>query len=316
MSNKILIVADYLNGELIQSTARAVTCAQQMTPTAIDILVLSDDGANIAASAAKLDGVTKVLQVDNAANQHPTAAALAPQIAAAAQNGEYSHVLGPNTTFGKDLMPRVAAKLGVAMVTDIMAVHSAHEFDRPIYAGNAIVTVKAPEDQVLVASVRCASYPAATEGGSAEIESLSLDAEIPSHTRFVNLEQAKSDRPDLQTAGKVISGGRGVGSEENFKIIYDFADKIGAGVGASRAAVDAGFVPNDMQVGQTGKIISPELYMCFGISGAIQHLAGIKDAGTIVAINKDEEAPIFEVADIGLVGDLFEIIPELDKAVS
>jgi electron transfer flavoprotein alpha subunit len=316
MSNKILIVADYLNGELIQSTARAVTCAQQMTPTAIDILVLSDDGANIAAGAAKLDGVTKVLQVDNAANQHPTAAALAPQIAAAAQNGEYSHVLGPNTTFGKDLMPRVAAKLGVAMVTDIMAVHSAHEFDRPIYAGNAIVTVKAPEDQVLVASVRCASYPAAAEGGNAAIESLSLDAEIPSHTRFVNLEQAKSDRPDLQTAGKVISGGRGVGSEENFKIIYDFADKIGAGVGASRAAVDAGFVPNDMQVGQTGKIISPELYMCFGISGAIQHLAGIKDAGTIVAINKDEEAPIFEVADIGLVGDLFEIIPELDKAVS
>ena len=316
MSNKILIIADYLNGELNQSTARAVTCAQQMSPTAIDVLVLCDDGANIAAQAAKLEGVTKVLQADNDANKHPTAAALAPQIAAAAQSGEYSHVLGPNTTFGKDLMPRVAAKLGVAMITDIMAVHSAHEFDRPIYAGNAIITVKAPEDQVLVASVRCASYPAAAEGGNAEIETLSLDAEIPSHTRFVNLEQAKSDRPDLQTAPKVISGGRGVGSEENFKIIYDFADKIGAAVGASRAAVDAGFVPNDMQVGQTGKIISPELYMCFGISGAIQHLAGIKDAGTIVAINKDEEAPIFEVADIGLVGDLFEIIPELDNAVS
>lgn len=316
MSNKILIIADYLNGELNQSTARAVTCAQQMSPTAIDVLVLCDDGANIAASAANIEGVTKVLQADNDANKHPTAAALAPQIAAAAQNGEYSHVLGPNTTFGKDLMPRVAAKLGVAMITDIMAVHSAHEFDRPIYAGNAIITVKAPENQVLVASVRCASYPAAAEGGNAEIETLSLDADIPSHTRFVNLEQAKSDRPDLQTAPKVISGGRGVGSEENFKIVYDFADKIGAAVGASRAAVDAGFVPNDMQVGQTGKIISPELYMCFGISGAIQHLAGIKDAGTIVAINKDEEAPIFEVADIGLVGDLFEIIPELDKAVS
>lgn len=316
MSNKILVVADYLNGELNQSTARAVSCAQQMSPDAIDVLVLCDDGANIAAQAAKLDGVTKVLQADNDANQHPMAATLAPQIVAAAQNGEYSHVLGPNTTFGKDLMPRVAAKLGVAMITDIMAVHSAHEFDRPIYAGNAIITVKAPEDQVLVASVRCASYPAAAEGGNAEVETLSLDAEIPSHTRFVNLEQAKSDRPDLQTAGKVISGGRGVGSEENFKIIYDFADKIGAGVGASRAAVDAGYVPNDMQVGQTGKIISPELYMCFGISGAIQHLAGIKDAGTIVAINKDPEAPIFEVADIGLVGDLFEIIPELDAAVS
>ena len=316
MSNKILIIADYLNGELNQSTARAVTCAQQMSPTAIDVLVLCDDGANIAASAANIEGVTKVLQADNDANKHPTAAALAPQIAAAAQSGEYSHVLGPNTTFGKDLMPRVAAKLGVAMITDIMAVHSAHEFDRPIYAGNAVITVKAPEDQTLVASVRCASYPAASEGGNAEIETLSLDAELPSHTRFVNLEQAKSDRPDLQTAPKVVSGGRGVGSEENFKIIYDFADKIGAGVGASRAAVDAGFVPNDMQVGQTGKIISPELYMCFGISGAIQHLAGIKDAGTIVAINKDPEAPIFEVADIGLVGDLFTIIPELDAAVS
>ncbi|MBO9468793.1 FAD-binding protein [Endozoicomonas sp. G2_2] len=316
MSNKILIVADYLNGELNQSTARAVTCAQQMSPTAIDVLVLCDDGANIAAQAAKLDGVTKVLQADNAANAHPMAATLTPQIVAAAQNGEYSHVLGPNTTYGKDLMPRVAAKLGVAMITDIMAVHSAHEFDRPIYAGNAVITVKAPEDQTLVASVRCASYPAAAEGGNAEIETLSLDAELPSHTRFVNLEQAKSDRPDLQTAPKVVSGGRGVGSEENFKIIYDFADKIGAGVGASRAAVDAGFVPNDMQVGQTGKIISPELYMCFGISGAIQHLAGIKDAGTIVAINKDPEAPIFEVADIGLVGDLFTIIPELDAAVS
>ena len=315
MSHKILIIADHLNGTLNASTARAVTCAQQMTPTAIDVLVLAESGAEIAAQAAQIEGVTKVLQADNAANAHPMAAALAPQIVAAAQAGDYSHVLGPNTTFGKDLMPRVAAKLGVAMVTDIMAVHGPYEFDRPIYAGNALVTLAAPEDQILVASVRCASYPAAAGGNEAPVETLSLDAEIPAHTRFVGLEQHKSDRPDLQTAPKVVSGGRGVGSEENFKVIYDLADKLGAAVGASRAAVDAGYVPNDMQVGQTGKIIAPELYMCFGISGAIQHLAGIKDAGTIVAINKDEEAPIFEVADIGLVGDLFKIIPELEEKV-
>ncbi|MFC3106339.1 electron transfer flavoprotein subunit alpha/FixB family protein, partial [Salinisphaera aquimarina] len=308
--SKILIIADHLNGTLNASTARAVTCASQLSPEAIEVLVLADDGAAIAAEAAQLDGVTKVLHADNAANAHPIAATLTPQIVAAAKDGGYSHVLCPNTTFGKDLMPRVAAKLDVAMVTDIMAVHGDYAFDRPIYAGNAIITVKAPEDQILVASVRCASYAEAAGGGNAAVEALSLDAELPTHTRFVGLEQHKSDRPDLQTAPKVVSGGRGVGSEENFKIIYDFADKIGAGVGASRAAVDAGYVPNDMQVGQTGKIIAPELYMCFGISGAIQHLAGIKDAGTIVAINKDEEAPIFEVADIGLVGDLFKIIPE------
>ncbi len=317
MSNKILIIADHLNGELNSSTARAVSCGAQMSPTEMVVLVLAEDGAALAAEAAKIEGVTQVLHADRAENAHPTAAALAPQIAAAAEQGGYSHVLCPNTTFGKDLMPRVAAKMGVPMVTDIMAVHGAHEFDRPIYAGNAIDTVKAPEDQTLVGSVRAASYPAAPEGGdAAPVEALSLDVELPTHTRFVKLEQASSDRPDLQTAGKVISGGRGVGSEENFKILYDFADKIGAGVGASRAAVDAGYVPNDMQVGQTGKIISPELYMCFGISGAIQHLAGTKDAGTIVAINKDPEAPIFEIADFGLVGDLFDIIPQLDAAVS
>lgn len=315
MSHKILIIADYLDGTLNQSTARAVNCAQQISSEAIDILVLADDGAGIAEQAARLSGVSRVLHADNPANAHPMAAMLTPQIVAAAESGGYSHVLGPNTTFGKDLMPRVAAKMDVAMVTDIMAVHSAYEFDRPIYAGNAINTVAAPEDQVLVASVRCASYPAVAEDGSATVEALNLDAELPAHTRFIHLEQESSDRPDLQTASKVISGGRAVGSEENFQIIYDFADKIGAAVGASRAAVDAGYVPNDMQVGQTGKIISPELYMCFGISGAIQHLAGIKDAGTIVAINKDEEAPIFEIADISLVGDLFEIIPELEAAL-
>lgn len=315
--SKVLIVADYLNGQLNSSTARAVACAKDLSPEAIEVLVLADEAGPLAEAAGKLEGVTKVLTVEREENKHPMAAILAPQIAAAAQAGGHSHVLGPNTTFGKDLMPRVAAKLGVAMVTDIMAVHGAYEFDRPIYAGNAVVTVKAPEGQVLVGSVRCASYPAVAEGGdAAPVEALSLDVELPSHTRFVDLETHGSDRPDLQTAPKVVSGGRGVGSEENFRVLYDFADKIGAAVGASRAAVDAGYVPNDMQVGQTGKIIAPELYMCFGISGAIQHLAGIKDAGTIVAVNKDPEAPIFEVADFGLVGDLFKVLPELEEAIS
>jgi electron transfer flavoprotein alpha subunit len=314
--SKILIVADHLNGQLNSSTARAVACAGDLSPEAIEVLVLADDAGPLAEAAAKLDGVSKVLTVERAENAHPMAAVLAPQIAAAAEQGGYSHVLGPNTTFGKDLMPRVAAKLGVAMVTDIMAVHGPYEFDRPVYAGNAVVTVRAPEDQTLVASVRCASYPAVDEGGeAAPVEAVSADVDLPGHTRFADLETHGGDRPDLQTAPKVVSGGRGVGSEENFKVLFDFADKIGAAVGASRAAVDAGYVPNDMQVGQTGKIIAPELYMCFGISGAIQHLAGIKDAGTIVAVNKDPEAPIFEVADYGLVGDLFKILPELEETI-
>lgn len=313
--SKVLIVADHFQGQLQGSTGRTVACAQELKPESIDVLVLSNSVGDLADAASKLDGVSKVLTVERAENEHPMAATFAPQIAAAAQDGGYSHVLGPNTTFGKDLMPRVAAKLGVLMITDIMAVHGDYEFDRPIYAGNAVITVEAPGDQILVGSVRCASYSAVGDGGSASVEALDISAELPGHTRFVDVQTGSSDRPDLQSAPKVVSGGRGVGSGENFEIIYSFADKIGAAVGASRAAVDSGFVPNDMQVGQTGKIIAPELYMCFGISGAIQHLAGIKDAGTIVAVNKDEEAPIFEVADFGLVGDLFKVLPELEEAV-
>jgi len=229
----------------------------------------------------------------------------------------YSHVLAPSTTFGKDVAPRVAALLGVAQVSDIMKVIDAHTFQRPIYAGNAIITVQAPADQTLVATVRTASYAAAANGANtAPIAALDISAELPTHTRFVELAQGKSDRPDLQSASRVVSGGRGVGSAENFAIIFKLADKLGAAVGASRAAVDAGYVPSDLQVGQTGKIIAPELYMAIGISGAIQHLTGIKDAGTIVAINKDGEAPIFEVADFGLVGDLFKLIPELEQALN
>ncbi|MBN8887172.1 MAG: FAD-binding protein [Rudaea sp.] len=311
--SKILIIAEHLNGKLNSSTARCVSCAQAIKADAIDVLVLADAPDAIAAEAAKIAGVTKVLTVANAANQHALAAVYAPQIVAAAAG--YSHVLAPSTTFGKDLAPRVAALLGVAQVSDVISVIDAHTFTRPIYAGNAIITVQAPADQVLVATVRTASWAAAADGGSAPVEALSLSAELPTHTRFVELAQGSSERPDLQSAGRVVSGGRGVGSAENFAIIFKLADKLGAAVGASRAAVDAGYVPSDLQVGQTGKIIAPELYMAIGISGAIQHLTGIKDAGTIVAINKDGEAPIFEVADIGLVGDLFKIIPELEAAL-
>jgi electron transfer flavoprotein alpha subunit len=310
--SKILLIAEHIEGQLNSGVAKAMDCAQQIGGD-VEIAVFAEAGQAIAEQAAKLAGVSKVLVIDNPANAHPMAAMLAPQIVALAQRGGYSHVLAPNTTTGKDLMPRVAALLGVPQVTDIMAVHSANSFDRPIYAGNAIITVEAPAEPLICATVRLASFQPVASDNSAPIEAASVDAELPDHTRFEGLEVHKSDRPDLQSASKVVSGGRALGSSENFEIIYKLADKIGAAVGASRAAVDSGYVPNDMQVGQTGKIISPELYICAGISGAIQHLAGIKDARTIVAINKDEEAPIFEVADYGLVADLFEAVPELTE---
>ncbi len=315
MSTRILIVAEHLNGKLNPSTARCVTCARELKADSIDVLILADAVDAIAAAAAKIDGVSKVFTAQDPANAHALAAVYAPQIVAAAKNG-YTHLFAPSTTFGKDLAPRVAALLGVAQVSDVMKAIDAHTFERPIYAGNAIVTVQAPADQMLVATVRTASYAAAADGASAApVEALNLAVELPTHTRFIELAQGKSDRPDLQSASRVVSGGRGVGSKENFAIIFKLADQLGAAVGASRAAVDAGYVPSDLQVGQTGKIIAPELYMAIGISGAIQHLTGIKDAGTIVAINKDAEAPIFEVADLGLVGDLFKIIPELESAL-
>jgi electron transfer flavoprotein alpha subunit len=313
--SKVLVIAEHLDGKLNGSTARCVTCAKDIKADTIDVLVLASAVDGIAAEAAKIDGVSKVLTVARAENEHALAATYAPQVAAAAKNG-YTHVFAPSTTFGKDLAPRVAALLGVAQVSDVMAVEGAHTFKRPIYAGNAIVTVEAPADKLLVATVRTASYAAAGNASNvAPIEALSLDVALPSHTRFVELVQGKSDRPDLQGASRVVSGGRALGSSDNFKIIYALADKLGAAVGASRAAVDAGYVPSDLQVGQTGKIIAPELYVAIGISGAIQHLTGIKDAGTIVAINKDAEAPIFEIADYGLVGDLFKLVPELEQAL-
>jgi electron transfer flavoprotein alpha subunit len=308
---KALIVAELDGTNLNSSTAKCVACAAQTGAESIDVLVLSDQCGDAAAAAATLENVSRVLTLEAAHNAAPLAAILAPQIAAAASG--YDYVFGPSTTYGKDLMPRVAALLDVGQISDIMTVESPRSFARPVYAGNAILTVEAPEGTTIVATVRTASWKDAAAGGSATVEAISVDCDIPQHTRFVELSSEASERPDLQTAKRVISGGRGVGSGENFELLYKLADKLGAGVGASRAAVDAGYVPNDMQVGQTGKIIAPELYMAFGISGAIQHLTGIKDAGTIVAINKDPEAPIFEIADIGLVGDLFEIVPELEQ---
>ena len=311
--SKVLVIAEHLDGKLNAATAKTVSAALALKPDSIDIAVLAADPAAVAAEAAQIAGVAKVLAVANAANAHALAQVLAPQIAKLAEG--YTHVFGPSTTFGKDLMPCVAALLGTAQVSDVMTVESSHVFKRPIYAGNAIITVEAPADHVVVATVRTASWPEAANGGSATVEAVTVDVALPGHTRFIGLAAGKSDRPDLQSARRVVSGGRGVGSEENFKIIYAFADKLGAAVGASRAAVDAGYCPNEMQVGQTGKIIAPELYVAIGISGAIQHLTGIKDAGTIVAINKDAEAPIFEIADIGLVGDLFKLLPELEAAL-
>ena len=307
--SKILIIGQQADGKLSSSIAKVLTAAKQIGGD-IDVAIFARDGGSAAAEAAKLDGVTRVLQIDRPENDHALSAIIAPQVVALAQKG-YTHILAPGTTFGKDLLPRVAAKLGVQQVSDVMAVHGPTSFDRPIYAGNAIVTVEAPATPAVVATIRLASFSAVGSTGSATVEKTTVEAVLPTHTRFVKLEAQKSERPELQAASRVVSGGRALGSSENFKVIYDLADKLKAGVGASRAAVDSGYVPNDMQVGQTGKIIAPELYFAIGISGAIQHLAGIKDARTIVAINKDAEAPIFEVADFGLVGDLFQIVPEL-----
>jgi len=311
--HKVLIVGEHDGKTLNPATAKCVTCANGIPDREITIVLLGADTAAVAAQAAAVAGVKSVLRVDRPENEHPLAAIFAPQLTALAAG--YSHVFGPSTSFGKDLMPRVAALLGVPQVSDLMAVEGAYRFKRPTYAGNAIVTVEADPARKLIATVRVASFEAAPAGGNGAVESKSVSVALPSHTRYVGAKSGSTDRPDLQTAARVVSGGRALGSAENFKMLFRFADKIGAAVGASRAAVDAGYAPNEMQVGQTGKIISPEIYIAIGISGAIQHLTGIKDARTIVAINKDGEAPIFEVADVGLVGDLFQIVPELERLV-
>lgn len=311
--SKILIIAEHDGAKLNPSTARCITAARLVPDAHVTVGVLAADAAAVAAQAAALAGVDSVVTVTHPANAHPLAAVLAPQVVAMA--ADYTHVFGPSTSFGKDLMPRVAALLGVNQISDLMAVDGAQTFKRPIYAGNAIITVEVAAGSKIVATIRTASFEATGTGGNAPISAANVSVTLPTHTRFVSVAQAKSDRPDLQTAAKVVSGGRALASADNFKLIFGLAEKMGAAVGASRAAVDAGYAPNELQVGQTGKIIAPELYVAVGISGAIQHLTGIKDAKTIVAINKDPEAPIFEVADLGLVGDLFVIVPELEKLV-
>ncbi|MBB2895003.1 electron transfer flavoprotein subunit alpha/FixB family protein [Pseudomonas sp. AS2.8] len=307
----ILVIADHDNANLFGATLNTVAAAQAIGGD-IHVLVAGQNAQPVADAAAKVAGVSKVLLADNAAYAHQLPENVAPLVVELAAN--YSHVLAAASTNGKNFLPRVAALLDVDQISEIIAVESADTFKRPIYAGNAIATVRSTAP-VKVITVRATGFdPVAAEGGSAAIEAIGVvkDAGISS---FVGEELAKSDRPELGAAKVVVSGGRGLQNGDNFKILYALADKLGAAVGASRAAVDAGFVPNDMQVGQTGKIVAPQLYIAVGISGAIQHLAGMKDSKVIVAINKDEEAPIFQVADYGLVGDLFELIPELEKAI-
>jgi electron transfer flavoprotein alpha subunit len=306
-----LVLAEHDNGSIKAATLSAVTAAKAVGGD-IHILVAGKGCAKAAEAAAKIDGVAKVRVADGDMYAHQLAEPLAALIVGLA--GDYSHLIAPATTTGKNVMPRVAALLDVAQISDISAVVSADTFVRPIYAGNALATVQS-KDAKKVITVRGSSFDKAkTEGGSAAIENLPT-ATDPGVSKFVSAALSKSERPELTSARIVVSGGRGMGSGENFKIIDALADKLGAAVGASRAAVDAGFVPNDYQVGQTGKIVAPELYIAVGISGAIQHLAGMKDSKVIVAINKDPEAPIFQVADYGLVGDLFQVVPELTKSL-
>ena len=304
----VLIVADHDNSALVPIIFNVVTAAAAIDPD-VHVLVAGYNASAAADAAGEIPGVTKVLHVDGPAFEHQLAEALAPVIAA--QAAGYSHILFPSNTTGKNVAPRVAAILDVAQISDIVEVVSSDIFVRPIYAGNAMATVKS-SDSVKVITVRGTAFASADpEGGSAVIESVKM-AEDPGLSNFVGQELTKSERPELTAARVIVSGGRGMQSGENFEIIEKVADKLGAAVGASRAAVDAGYKPNDYQVGQTGKVVAPELYIAVGISGAIQHLAGMKDSKVIVAINKDEEAPIFSVADYGIVGDLFKLIPELD----
>jgi electron transfer flavoprotein alpha subunit len=303
-----LVVAEHDNGALKPATLNAVAAATEIAGPEVDILVAGKDCRGVAGAAAKIAGARKVLLAEDAAYEHGLAEDVAPLVVKLA--GNYSHLLATATTSGKNLMPRVAALLDVMQISDISAVVSPDTFVRPIYAGNALATVQS-KDPIKVITVRGTAFsPVEATGGSAAIEPVETTG-ATGLSEFVGAELSKSERPELTSARIVISGGRGMQSGDNFHLLEKVADKLGAAVGASRAAVDAGFVPNDYQVGQTGKIVAPELYIAVGISGAIQHLAGMKDSKVIVAINKDEEAPIFQIADYGLVGDLFKILPEL-----
>ncbi|WP_420556787.1 electron transfer flavoprotein subunit alpha/FixB family protein [Roseovarius sp.] len=304
----VLLLAEVNDGELaLDATAKAVTAAKQLG----DVTVLCAGGSAAAAgdAAAKIDGVSKVLVAEDASLGHRLAESTAALIVSLAD--DYEHIVAPATTDAKNVMPRVAALLDVMVISDASGVVDANTFERPIYAGNAIQTVKS-SDAKKVVTFRTSTFDAAGDGGSASVETVSA-ADNPGLSEWVEDKVAESDRPELTSAGIVVSGGRGVGSQDDFKLIEGLADKLGAAVGASRAAVDSGYAPNDWQVGQTGKVVAPDLYIAVGISGAIQHLAGMKDSKVIVAINKDEEAPIFQVADYGLVADLFTAVPELTE---
>nr|WP_198981541.1 FAD-binding protein [Herbaspirillum sp. ASV7] len=303
-----LVIAEHDNASLKGSTLNTITAAVQAGGD-VHVLVAGSNAKAVADAAAQVAGVSKVLLADGAQFADGLAENVAEQVLAIAK--DYSHILAPATAYGKNILPRVAARLDVGQISEITKVDSPDTFERPIYAGNAIATVQSI-DPIKVITVRTTGFDAAAQGGSAAVESIPAVADS-GKSSFVGREVAKSDRPELTAAKIIVSGGRGMGSSESFKILEPLADKLNAAMGASRAAVDAGYVPNDWQVGQTGKIVAPQLYIAVGISGAIQHLAGMKDSKVIVAINKDEEAPIFSVADYGIVGDLFEVVPELVK---
>ena len=309
----ILVLAEHDNRSLKSSTSHVVTAAQKLGSD-IDILMGGHQADAAVKAAAQLSGVSRVLVADAPQFEKATAENLAALLMAVVRDNGYTHILAPATAFGKNVLPRVAAMLDVAQISDITAIEGPDTFVRPIYAGNAFATVQS-KDPIKVITVRTTAFDAATNGGSARIESIAAPADV-ARTKVVREELTASARPELTSARIVISGGRGLGSGDNFKLLEALADKLNAAIGASRAAVDAGYVPNDYQVGQTGKIVAPDLYIAIGISGAIQHLAGMKDSKVIVAINKDPEAPIFQIADYGLVGDLFEIMPQLTAQLS
>ncbi|MBU2877213.1 electron transfer flavoprotein subunit alpha/FixB family protein [Aliiglaciecola lipolytica] len=306
----VLVYAEHDNEQLKSETHKLVNAASKMGADVV-VLVAGQNCTGVAEQAAKIAGVSKVLLADNAEYAHQLAENIGDLVTELA--ADYSHVIAAATTTGKNFIPRVAALLDVAQISDVIAVESEDTFVRPIYAGNAIATVQSSDSKKIL-TVRASAFDAAEETGSAAVEAID-NVKTSEKSSFVSAELTKSERPELTAAEVIISGGRGMQNGENFKLLEGIADKLGAAIGASRAAVDAGFVPNDMQVGQTGKIVAPQLYIAVGISGAIQHLAGMKDSKVIVAINKDEEAPIFQVADYGLVGDLFDVLPELEAAL-
>ncbi len=307
----VLVIAEHDNAEVRTATLNAVTAAGEID-TDVDLLVAGSGCGGVADECSSIQGVTRILLVDDPAYEHDLPENLSPLVQSLAER--YSHVLAPASTFGKSLLPRVAARLDVQQISDISDIESSDTFVRPIYAGNALATVQST-DSVKLITIRTTAFDAApTEGGDAAIEKIEA-VPCPALAEFLGQELTPSERPELTSAGIVISGGRGMQSGENFAMLERIADKLGAAVGASRAAVDAGYVPNDYQVGQTGKVVAPNLYIAVGISGAIQHLAGMKDSKVIVAINKDEEAPIFQIADYGWVADLFTAIPELEAAL-